>query len=129
MPYGKLTWTNSGASGGLGANNEINAERMGHLENGIEAAQTAAEAAQATADSHTHYPNEIIPDEGGAAYFAISLMPAGSTIKVIKADDVYGAAGSWPATRPTTRTDIYIDYEGDTDPAAISLDWDSWIVT
>lgn len=120
--YTKQTWVNSGTSGGLGATSEINAERLGYMENGIE-------AAQATADSHTHYPNEIIPEEGVTEFFSIALLPPGSTIKVIKADDVYGAAGSWPATRPTSRTDIYVDYEGDTDPASISLQWDSWILT
>jgi hypothetical protein len=36
--YTKQTWVNSGASGGLNDTDEVNAERMGHIEDGIEAA-------------------------------------------------------------------------------------------
>jgi hypothetical protein len=44
MPYAKQTWVNAGASGGLGAETEVNAERLSYMEDGIEAAMATAEA-------------------------------------------------------------------------------------
>jgi hypothetical protein len=44
MPYTKQTWTNSGASGGLAADSEANAERLNYMEEGIRVAQETAEA-------------------------------------------------------------------------------------
>lgn len=59
----------------------------------------------------------------------IDRLPLGSVIVVDKAKAFYGAAGSWPSSRPTTRTDIVVIWKGDTDPGVIALAGDEWKVT
>lgn len=88
------------------------------------ATQTALDGKSAT--GHTHEPTDITTEVG--ATFSLALLPPGSRVYVVKADDIYGAAGSWPVTRPTSRTDLYVTWEGDTDPGSLALDFDHWDV-
>lgn len=74
--------------------------------------------------SHGHDAEDIT---SGA--LAIDRLAPGSVICVDKAKSVFGAAGSWPTTRPTARTDIVVIWKGDTDPGTIALAGDEWKVT
>lgn len=83
-----------------------------------------------TAPSHTHseYALESSPDTlqdqidalvaQQAGPISISNLPAGSIIVVDKAKAEAGhAAGAWPTTRPTSRTDMTVMWKGNSDPA------------
>lgn len=48
-------------------------------------------------------------------------LPPGSVIVIDKAKTDYGAAGVWPANRPTSRTDICCIWLGDTDPGVVAI--------
>lgn len=52
---------------------------------------------------------------------AVDRLPIGAPLTVDKAKAFYGAAGSWPTSRPTARTDICIEWLGDTDPGNIAI--------
>lgn len=59
----------------------------------------------------------------------LAQSPVGDVIAVVKAvaqswGTVSHAAGSWPASRPTTRTDVLVVWIGDTDPGAIANPYD-----
>lgn len=82
MAYTKQTWLD-GKSGAT----PISAERLGHIEAGIAAAQDAADAA-------------------AAASVSIARLPTGTKVSIDK-DPVTG----WP-NRPTTRTDIKVEWCG-----------------
>lgn len=64
MAYVKQTWTNLGASNGLGATSEVNAERLGHIEDGIDAAQTAADAVAGDLATLTPDASTVVVDVG-----------------------------------------------------------------
>lgn len=53
--------------------------------------------------------------------FTLGNMPIGGLFVVDKAKAFYGAAGSWPATRPSTRLDLVCLWLGNTDPGAIAI--------
>lgn len=112
MAYIKQTWTNTGTSAGLGQTDQANAERLGYMENGIEEAHAAVDSIKSGEDET----------------LSLGLLPPGSRLYVVKSDTVYGAANEWPATRPTSRTDVYVTWEGDTDPGSVALDNDHWDV-
>lgn len=59
---------------------------------------------------------------------SIDRLPPGSVIVVDKARAIYGAAGSWPTSRPTSRTDIVVIWKGNTDPGSIAIAGDEWKV-
>lgn len=84
--------------------------------------QTTLDAKAAAA--HEHNTIDILDD----VPFGTSIMPSGYVILVVKADDLYGAAGSWPATRPG-RADQYCHWVGDTDPGVLATDYDLWTAT
>lgn len=73
---------------------------------------------------HTHNTTDILDD----IPFTTDYMPDGYTLLVVKADDLYGAAGSWPATRPG-RANQYCHFIGDTDPGVLANDYDIWTAT
>ena len=74
--------------------------------------------------NHTHDTADI-----SSGQLSIERLPLGSVILVDKAKSVYGTAGSWPASRPTARTDIVVIWKGDTDPGSIAIAGDEWKVT
>jgi hypothetical protein len=58
---------------------------------------------------------------GGITSVTIADLPPGGMIVVDKAKAFYGAAGVWPSSRPTSRTDICVLWLGDTDPGTIAI--------
>lgn len=59
--------------------------------------------------------------------FDLARVAIGSVIFVDKAKGMFGAAaGNWPATRPTARTDVRVDWCGDTDPGTRAIAGDNW---
>lgn len=51
-----------------------------------------------------------------SAQITIARMAPGSTLVVDYYKDVFGALNAWPATRPTSRTDLDVIWRGPTDP-------------
>lgn len=119
-------WENAPAVGGSGS-----AASVTYVpEVGGDIASTNVQAAITELDSdkspvnHTHATSAVTSGE-----FSIERLSIGSVIVVDKAKAFYGAAGSWPTTRPTNRTDIVVIWKGDTDPGVIALAGDEWKVT
>lgn len=76
---------------------------------------------------HTHDAADIDSSSGGR--LSLVTMWVGASVFVDKATADYGAAGSWPSARPTTRTDVKVIWMGDTDPGSIVFDRDIWYQT
>lgn len=73
-------------------------------------------------ESHQHDAGAIT-----TGLLGIARASAGSVVAVVKALGMFGAtAGNWPTARPTTRTDIIIDWQGNTDPGNRALANDRW---
>lgn len=89
----------------------------------VQAALTELDAEKAPL-SHGHDASEITSGQ-----LLIDRLAPGSVICVDKAKAVFGSAGSWPTSRPTSRTDIVVVWKGDTDPGTIALAGDEWKVT
>ena len=108
MPYTKQTWSDEPVH-----TTPVNAARLGVIEDGIE-------AAQALAENHTHPASAITSGTLGVARVAV-----GSQLIVDKVKN----GNNWPSARPTARTDVSIEWVGNTDPGSIAIDGDSWDVT
>lgn len=52
---------------------------------------------------------------------SIERLTPGSVIVVDYYKNVYGATNAWPASRPTARTDLVINWVGPSDPGAIAI--------
>jgi hypothetical protein len=59
--------------------------------------------------------------EGAIVEITLADLPPGSLIVVDKAKAFYGAAGVWPSTRPSSRTDLVVLWLGDTDPGVVAI--------
>lgn len=59
---------------------------------------------------------------------SLARMPPGVPFVVDKNLAVYGAAGSYPVTRPSSRADIPAFWKGNTDPGSLALEGDEWKV-
>lgn len=51
-----------------------------------------------------------------SAQITIARMAPGSTLVIDYYKTVFGAANAWPATRPTSRTDLDVVWRGPSDP-------------
>lgn len=75
--------------------------------------------------SHTHTAADLT-----SGTLALARVAAGATIVVDKAKGGFGAAaGSWPAARPTSRTDVTVWWIGDTEPGSIAVNGDVKLIT
>lgn len=75
-------------------------------------------------NGHTHDFTDIVTGSVG-----IGQLTPGAVIYVDKALSDYGAAGVWPAARPSSSQSVKVVWMGDTDPGSIALDRDIWYQT
>lgn len=66
---------------------------------------------------------------GSTDQMTLAQMAPGAALVIDYYKNVYGAANAWPATRPTTRTDLDVTWRGPTDPGAIMLVGDMFDLT
>lgn len=93
MPaYQKLTWTNSGASGGLNASGEANAERLRHMEDGIARYSAVLDVDGQFGGGWTGLSNACIEAQASGGPSALVMMGKGP----------YNATSTLLFTRPFT---------------------------
>lgn len=78
MAYVKQTWTNGSPSGGLTATSQVNAERMGYLEDGILGASTPS-ASSATADTSGGLDGPSVQDALQQLHDQVAQLQANAT--------------------------------------------------
>lgn len=73
---------------------------------------------------HQHAASEI-----SSGQLDVQRIYGGAFLVVDKAEALYGAAGSWPASRPSVPTYVKVFWMGDTDPGALAASRDIWYQT
>lgn len=125
MVYTKQTWVNSGASGGLGATSEVNAERLGYIETGIETISTDLDQLDAT-DIPSSGPSTVqddltnlATDKADATHthttvLTLTRMAPGTPFFVIWDGTDWRYGGAIVTARPSARTDLIMMAMGNT---------------